>query len=138
MNELDAYRYWQSQNVTGNALIKKVIGVLANYTKGNKIRKREILALSVSLIKAKCYEDGIKWSEMALSEHRFIKSIEELPAIIRKPPPPPKDPKKEPKKEEKKEKSPDPKQLEREFKKAELAKKVAELQEQLNDISESE
>lgn len=127
MNELDALRYWTGQGVTGNALIKKTTEVLSNYAKtSNKQRKKEILALSVSLIKAKCHEDGIKWSEMALSEHRFIKSIEEMPTIIRKPPPPP-DPKKP---------TPSAKQLEKEHKKKELAEKLAEQEKEIQALKE--
>jgi hypothetical protein len=125
MHERDALRYWQGQGVTGNALIKKAVGVLANYTKGNKIRKREILALAVSLLKAKCHEDGIKWSEMALSEQRFIKSIGEMPSITRPEKPP--DPVKP---------TPTAQELEKEHKKKELAEKLAEREEEIQKLKQ--
>jgi hypothetical protein len=127
MNELDALRYWTGQGITGNALIKKCTDVLSNYSKSsNKQRKQEILALGVSLLKAKCHEDGIKWSRMALSEHTFIRAIEELPGIQRpeRPPAP-----KEPAKPEKP--LPTAKELEREHKKKELAEQVVSAEKEI-------
>ena len=133
MHELDAYKYWSTQGTTGNALLKKAAQVLQAYPKANKQRRMECLALTVSLIKAKCYEDGIKWSVMALSEQSFIGSIGDPPSIVRKPPEPVPPKEEKPAPEEMKK---DAKQLAKAHKKDELAKLAAEQQKKLDDLQQ--
>lgn len=130
MHERDAFLFWKDKGLTGNQLVDQLNANLQAFPKANKQRRRELLALSTSLLKAICYELGIKWAHMGLHEHRYVKEIPEPMGIKRAPPPAPKpDPKPEP--------IPDTKQLMR-LKKEELAKKVKDLQDELNEISEIE
>ena len=124
MIERDAHRFWKDKGVTGAGLREQLLDVVNQLQKAKDKKLREFIALSTSLLKSICYESGIKWSAMGLNEHRYIDFISDPVNVIRAEPPPPEPPKAE---------GPvtgdlDPKILEKNFKKAELATALAEMQ----------
>lgn len=73
MNERDCYHYWAEKGYTGEKLIArlKVVAGQIPKTLTAKSRRRR-LAECTSLIKAMCYESGIRWAHMGLHEHTWM------------------------------------------------------------------
>ena len=127
MLEKDAHSFWKDKGVTGKGLLEQLSDITSKLLKAKGKRVRELIALHTSLLKSICYEEGIKWSSMGLNEHRFVDYLPEPQTLTRAEPPPP-----EP--EDKPTGDIDPKKLEKEYKKAELAEQLAEMKKKFDDM----